>query len=449
MRSAVFLHGSKPASLGARPSNGERAPGLGAGSCFSDTLLATAVAFHTVVALAAFAFPTVATAQAPAVSGPLTYEQALDLATVRNLNLEAARRQRAIRESAIRTARQIPNPDVSVELTQDVPHQAVSVDVPIELGGKRARRIELAQAELTLADIDVQAELRAVRRDLRQTFYTLIAADERVRLAESLLDIARRVRDAAQARFETGAAPRLEVMQADLGVTRTETDLELARATRVAAQATLNAVLNQPPQNALAVTGRLSDHVAPITYDEALAIATTSNVDLIGLDRQVAIEARRVELLRAERTPTPVLSAGGLFNSPGEFSSASRVAVSVGLPIFGRNQGEIAGSIATTAQLRTRREATLRTVENDVYGTIARIDAERRQVDAYEQRLVPTATSLEALAEESYRAGRSSVLALLDAQRSLRDFRREALQAALDLQLSIAELEEILGRPVP
>jgi cobalt-zinc-cadmium efflux system outer membrane protein len=401
-----------------------------------------------VVAAFVLAAPVVA-AQAPAINGVLTFERALDLATSRNLNIEAARRQRAIRESVIRTARLIPNPDVSVELTQDVPHQVISVDVPIELGGKRGRRIELAQAEVTLADLDVQAELRAVRRDLRQTFYTLIAADERVRLAGDLLDISRRVREAAQVRFDTGAAPRLEVMQADLGMTRAETDLELARASRIAAQATLNAVLNQPPGNDLTVTGSLSDHVQPITYEQALAIATTSNVDLIGLDRQMAIEARRLELFRAERTPTPVFTAGGLFNNPGEFSTGARVALSVGVPIFSRNQGEITGSIAATAQLRTKREAALRTIENAVYGTIARIDAERRQVDAYEQRLVPTATDLEVLAEESYRAGRSSVLSLLDAQRSLRDLRREALQAALDLQISMAELEEILGTSVP
>ena len=80
-----------------------------------------------------------------------------------------------------------------------------------------------------------------------------------------------------------------------------------------------------------------------------------------------------------------------------------------------------------------------------LYDVIGGNAAKRRQVDAYEQRLVPIATDLESLAEESYRAGRSSVLALLDAQRSLRDLRREALQASLDLQISLAELEEILG----
>jgi outer membrane protein, heavy metal efflux system len=101
-----------------------------------------------------------------------------------------------------------------------------------------------------------------------------------------------------------------------------------------------------------------------------------------------------------------------------------------------------------TSQLRGRREAMQRTVENSVYGTVARIDAQRRQLEAYQRRLVPTATDLEALAEESYRAGRTSVLGVLDAQRSLRELTREALQAALDLQLSLADLEELLGTPI-
>ena len=333
-------------------------------------------------------------------------------------------------------------------MTRDAPHQVFTFDLPVELGGRRSRRIDLAREELTLADVDLQTELRAVRRELRQTFYTLLAADERVRLAESLLDISTRFRDAAQARFDAGAAPRLEVLQADLVVTRAETDLELARSTRAAAQATLNAVLNFAPAQPVAVTGDVYAAPSVITYEQALGQALTSNVDLVSLDRQIAVEQRRVELLRAERTPVPVFSLHALFNNPPDFNAGTGAAVSVELPLFSRNQGPIAESIATTAQLRARREAVRRDVENNVYGTLARVEAERRQLDAYQRRLVPTATDLESLAQESYQAGRTSVLGVLEAQRSVRDLGREALQAALDLQLSIAELEEILGTEI-
>jgi cobalt-zinc-cadmium efflux system outer membrane protein len=380
---------------------------------------------------------------------PLTYEAALDLATSRNLGLVAARRQRAIREAAIRTAGQRPNPDVSFDVTRDTPHYSASVGLPVEIGGKRARRIDVANEELTLADVDVRTELRLVRKELRQTFYSLVAADERVRLDESVAEISRRVRDAAQARFETGAAPRLEVLQADLGVTRAEVDLDLARSTRAAAQANLNAVLNLPPQQAVAVSGRLVDRIAAPGYESALALALASNVDLIKLDREIAVEQRRADLLRAERVPTPVFSVGGVFNNPGEFNAGLSAGISVGVPIFSRNQGQIAQSIATTAQLRAVRDGTRRDVENNVFSTVSKIGAQRRQVEAFQQRLVPTATDLESLAEESYRAGRTSILAVFDAQRSLRDLRREALQVMLDLQFSLADLEEILGTALP
>jgi cobalt-zinc-cadmium efflux system outer membrane protein len=407
---------------------------------------------HSLIRPAAIAFGLAASAplaaQTPGVPTPLTFPQAVEIATARNLGVDAARRVRAIREAGIGIAGQRPNPTASLEVTRDAPHEVFVFDLPLELGGKRARRIDVAKQELTLADVDVQTELRAMRRELRQAFYSVIAADERVRLAESLLDIARRVHAAAQARFETGAAPRLDALQAELGIARAETDLDLARGTRTFQQARLNGVLNLPPQQPLVLAGSLADGITAIAYDQALALALSSNPDLVALDRQIAIEERRIDLLRAERTPTPVFSVSGLFNNPPEFTVGQAAAVSMELPLFSRNQGQIAQSVATTSQLRGRRDATRRFVENAIYGTIARMDAERRQLDAFGQRLVPTATTLQELAEESYRAGRTSVLGVLDAQRSLRDLRRDALQAALDLQLSLADLEEILGTTI-
>jgi outer membrane protein TolC len=107
--------------------------------------------------------------QTAAIPTPLTYGQALDVAMSRNLGLAAARRQRAIREAGVQAARQIPNPEVNLELTQDLPHQVVTFGLPLEIGGRRARRIDVANEELTLADVDVRAGIRDVRREVRRT----------------------------------------------------------------------------------------------------------------------------------------------------------------------------------------------------------------------------------------------------------------------------------------
>jgi cobalt-zinc-cadmium efflux system outer membrane protein len=387
-------------------------------------------------------------AAAQPASPPLTYRAALELATARNLSLEAARRQRAIREANVRTAGQIDNPSVLFEASRDVPHEILSVEMPIGLGFKRSRRIDLAKEELTLADLDVRIEMRTLRRNLRDAYYGLLATDDSVRLAEEVLAAAERGKQVAQARFDEGAAPKLEVMAADLFVARAHADLDLAHGARIKAQADLNAVLNQPPATPVALADKLSDLPDLPAYDAAVALASASNVDLVSAERELAIEQRRVDLLRTERWPTPTFSFGGVFNAPGEFKAGAQGGVTIALPLFTRNQGEIAASLATSGQIQARRDAVRRTVENQLYGATSRVDARRRQVETFRQTLYPTATAILALAEESYRLGRASLLVLLEAQRSFRDISREYLQSQLELQAAIADLEEIIGASI-
>jgi cobalt-zinc-cadmium efflux system outer membrane protein len=384
-------------------------------------------------------------AAAQASSPPLTYRAALELATQRNLSLEAARRQRAIREAQVKAAGQIENPTVLFEASRDVPHEVLSLEVPIGFGIKRARRIDLAKEELTLADVDLQTELRTLRRNLREGYYGLLAADDAVRIAGEIVAVVERSKQVAQARFDEGAAPKLDVMTADLGVARARADLELARSARLKAQSDLNAVLNQPPATPIELADTLSDLPAIPSFEAAMALASTSNPDLVTAERELAIEQRRTDVLRAERWPTPTFTFGGVFDAPGEYKAGAMGGVSIGLPLFSRNQGEIAQSQATITQIRIKHDAALRMVESGVFGAVAVVDAQRKQVQSYRDTLVPTATAILDLAEESYRLGRSSVLSVLEAQRSYRDVSREYLQSLLDLQMAIADLEEIIG----
>lgn len=383
-----------------------------------------------------------------AAGAPLTFGAALELAASRNLGLAAARRQRAIREAQVRIAGQWANPEISFEITQDTPHENLAFGLPVEIGGQRGRRVALAKEELTLADLDVRAEMRTLRRNLRQAFFGLLAADERVRLSVEVSDLAERTRQVAQARFEEGAAPRLDVLQADLGLARAQAEADLARSIRVSVMADLNAVLNQPPGQAVAVGGDLADAPVAPDFAKAITLATSSNTDLLSAEREAAIEERRLSLIRAERIPTPTITFGLPMNAPDEFTVGKSLGIALAVPLFNRSQGEIAQSQATIEQIRAKRDAARRVVESEVFAALSKIEAQRKQVESYRSRVIPAAAELTALAEESYKMGRSSVLALLDAQRSLRDVRREYLQALLDFQTALADLEEVIGGPI-
>ncbi len=406
-------------------------------------MLKSSVAILVTMALC-LAWPARAQQAAP----PMSFQAAIDLAIAQNPEVAAVRRGRAVREAEVRAAGQWANPEFSAEITRDVPHGDLSIGYPIDLGGTRSKRVAVARKGAALADIDEKAALASLRRNVRLAFYGLVAADEQLALADSVLKVAERVRDAAQARFEEGAAPRLDEMQANLGVGRAQADLALARSNRRAAQADLNALLNRPPGTDLAVEGNLRDIPALPTVERATAMALATNIDLLVINNELGTEELRLGLLKAERVPTPFVSFGTALNAPGEFDVGPHAGISLSLPLFSRNQGEIAGSLAKTDEIQARRLSVTRRLEARVFAAIERASAQRTQVNVFAATIVPTATSLQSLAEESYRLGRSSILAALDAQRSLRDVKFDYLLALLSLQSAVADLEDILGGPI-
>ncbi len=378
----------------------------------------------------------------------LTFGTAMDLAVTNNLELAAARRGRAIRESELRSAREYPNPDLSFEAARDVPHETLSLGLPLELFGRRSRRIDLAREQLKLADLDEKTALQKLRREVRLAFYGLLGADEAVTLARTLVDVSERLKQAAEARFQEGAAPRLDGMQAELALARAQAEFDLARSARRGTQAELNALLNRPADQPTAVAGDLANAPALPDPAHATALAAASNLELLAAEREAAIEERRLRLLKAERLPAPVLSLGADLDAPGEFEIGPRAGLSLAVPLFSRNQGAIAGSLARIGQQQLRRDALRRTTEAKVVAALARAEAQRAQAEGFRRTLVPTATQIEGLAEESYRLGRTPLVAVLDAQRSLRDVKSDALQSLLAFQAAIADLEDVLGAPI-
>src|SRR5512140_2170859 len=88
-------------------------------------------------------YPLLAGGQQPA----LDLRGALVTAQASNLELRAARQQRALALAGITTAGQLPNPTIAFTAARDTPHEGVSLDIPLELGGKRGKRLAVAREE--------------------------------------------------------------------------------------------------------------------------------------------------------------------------------------------------------------------------------------------------------------------------------------------------------------
>src|SRR5436190_6706238 len=181
-----------------------------------------------------------------AAAGSLTLQAAIDRAMAANATLAAARLRGPINLANLAVARERLNPEGSVELEKETPKEAYGVAVPFELGGKRARRIDVAQATIRAGDAELAATIAQVRNDVRRAYFGQVVAEQRLMILREQRDISMRARDTAQARFDAGDAPRLEVMQAQLALAAAENEATAAEGTASAARSALNALLAQP-----------------------------------------------------------------------------------------------------------------------------------------------------------------------------------------------------------
>ena len=381
---------------------------------------------------------------------PLALAEALSLAEKQNLDLQAARALRVVTLAGVRIAGQRPNPTVFFGALRDTPHESLFFDQPLEIGGRRGKRIELASQEGALTEVDIASTARRIRRSVREAYFGLAFTR---RVTAEKLDVAKlaaRLKEIAQARYEAGDIPQLEVTQAELELFRANAEAQVARREEQIALARLNALLNEPATITWDLASELDNRPQPFSLEELIEKAGNANAEIARLAQEAKVEQSRTSLLKAERIPNLGLEFGVDFNSPGPggFQEGGRGQLSVELPIFTRNQGEIAQSSAALSAILLESAAKRRAVAGQVESAYYELNARQAEVTLYKQSLVPNTKQLEQLAEESYKGGKANILAVLGAERDVRQVESEYLNSLLAMQTSFAALEETVGVPL-
>lgn len=374
-----------------------------------------------------------------------TLEDVLAFADQHNLDLAAARARKAAAIAGVTIAGERPNPTVIYGRLRDVPHQNVLLDQPFEVGLKRSKRIEVARGEETLNDLDTEALARQVRHKVRDAFYNVLLARAHSQQANEALKLTQRLQQIANDRFSVGDVPQLEVLQAQLEVSRAEVDYKVLVQQEKTARSQLAAFLNLPEASVGELEGAIND--LPLLPDatDLMQKARASNTDIQRTMQQRTIENSRLSLFKWQRVPNLDLQGGVDLDAPPDFQIGGRAQLAITLPIFSRNQGEIAQSNANLHVLDLSLAASRRTVDGTVEAAYLDAAAKRSQAELYRDNLVPATIRLENMTEESYRAGKSNVLVVIDAQRRTNDLQRAYLDSLFSFQAAFSNLEEIVG----
>ena len=383
----------------------------------------------------------------PLVQAGLKLDDAMTLALANNKTIAAARLRHPVTLAGVGVAGERPNPDVLYEAARDTPRQAISLNFPIELGGKRGARVAAAQAAVATGDAEVDQIIAGVLDNVRRTYIELAAAVRKVAIAEEVAGLYTRARDAAHARYEAGDAPRRDDVAAQADWLTAQNDLTAARGDVEATRSELNVLLGQAPGAPLTLA--TPAQLGPVPdLPTALAQADQQNTDLKVLDREIEEQTARVNVARSLQKPDATVGGGITFDAEPDFSVGWRADFGMTLPLFTTHKAGVALESAELGHLQAEREAVRADIEGAVASALARAASAQTQVNAYDRDILPLTQQDEAFAQDAYQSGQTGIDALILALQHARERRLAGLQALLDFHLALADLERAIKGPV-
>ncbi|WP_460164100.1 TolC family protein [Pseudomonas sp. S2_F03] len=376
----------------------------------------------------------------------LTLDEALKTAFAGNPELAAAQWEIGIAEGDRQQAGLIPNPEVSWE-AEDTRRESrtttVMLSQPIELGGKRGARIDVASRAQDAAGIDLESKRNALRADVIQAFSSAQIAQQQVQLSRQSLELAEQGLRVAQGRIQAGKSSPVEGTRAHVQLS--EVRLELSRAERDQANAyqQLAQVMGAPLPTLVSVqTAAQGMPVVPPPTRLLERLNETAELRLAKL--QIDQREASLALEKTQRIPDLTVSVGSQYSEL-ERERVNVVGLSMPIPLFNRNQGNVLAAARRTDQARDLRNATELRLRTQIQTTLAQWQTANGEVKAFNQTILPAAQSAVDSATRGFEMGKFGFLDVLDAQRTLISARTQYIQAVAEATDARVRIERIFG----
>ena len=334
----------------------------------------------------------------------------------------------------------------------------VGASVPVEIYGRRARRIEVAEIEIQASEALIKNRERQLVAQVLTNYADALAALRELQATEDLLELDLQTTRFVQIRVNEGETAPLELNLLQAEVERLRARRELATGRLAAALTGLKLLAGINLDEPLLLRDQITNAALPAvpsTREAAVevAIRTRPDVQLAQLEEQVATAGLR--LVRAGARPDLTVysryTQGRLgFNNAIEgptpsFDRALTFGAAIGLPIFNKQQGARAESEIAIRQAKLRREFAERAVRSEVLAALQRVEAASRAVATLEQGALPRTTENVRTFRAVYELGNISITDLITEQRRLLDATRDLTEALTERYRAQADVLIALG----
>ena len=338
-----------------------------------------------------------------------------------------------------------PNPTLQLStenLGTGLREDTLAVAQTVELGGKRAARMALADRQMALAHGRLAQTRAQLHADFRQAFVELLAAQARRALAERGLALTERDAASVRQQIAAGRLAQVAAARADLELTNARLQASRARSDLKRAQRRLGAVVGNPAR-AVAVAGELGA-LPRLPALSALEAALSSAPALAAASAETARRAAQIRLEQTERYGDLTLSAGVRYVNE-LHDPAGVLQLSVPLPLANRNQGNLARAQGAAEQAAALEQATRLELARDLEDAYLRYQAAAHSVAEIRASVEPAARSTLNALRRGFELGKFGLMELLDARRMLLQTRGQLIDAMLEAQLAATDIVRTLG----
>ena len=411
--------------------------------------------------------PRGAATETPAEAPSLTLSQAMAETLQSDAKLRAAMENIRQAQGDFTTSSLPPNPTVQINgvflplrtFTIARPGGPPELDViatyPVDwfLFGKRAAAMANARWGVAVSNADYCDQVRQRLANTAGAFYDVLEARAMLKLAEEDLANLQSVEKITLAGVKFGGSGTIEAERIRLSVLSAKTDVCTRETTLATNKAQLRAAIGRSRQMPLfEAAGELDvpHPAAPISVSAATAAAEENRPDIISLRRQIAKARSGVEVERTKARPAISPSFGyqeQWQECNGTVDASSYTAqINVSLPLFDRNQGNIAKARSSLAQSYLNLQAQLVQIEADIEQAVGEFhDAEEQALLIGPQQLA-TARSVRDRTVNAYKLGGKTLLDVLDAERAYRDTSRSYILAQLTYWHALHKVNAAVGR---
>ncbi len=395
-----------------------------------------------------------------ATQGPvrITLDQAIQMALEHNHTLKATRTQIPQSEAQEVTANLRPNPVLLADsqflpiftpsqFTANTINQTSQFDIGvgylIERGKKRQHRLQAARDQTAVTRSVVSDAERGLAFFVAQQFVNALLAESNLQFAGDDLKSFQQTVDISAARYKAGDISEGDFLKIKLQLLQFQTDVSNARLAKVQALTSLRELLGYDAVPAdYDVAGDLAYQPLNRKVEDLQATAMQQRPDLRAAEQGVTAAQSQYALAKANGKRDVNVTFD--YSHVGGISGATGF-VNFELPIFNRNQGEIARTRYAITQSQETATAASDVVMTDVRSAYEGVRTNDEVVQLYRSGYLDQSQQSRDISEYAYRRGAASLLDFLDAERSYRATQLAYRQSLASYMLALEQLREAVG----